>query len=799
MRRYRWLLLLPILPISPILPRLSAQTPAVRLQLSAFRDSTAAVASPEEASSMAAMERSALERDKSDAFLLMQAALAQLRLGQLSTDRAPLDQAQSLFDEAIYRAPDNWPWPWYGLALADLALDSTDATVKASMHSGAGVYYHDAALHALGKALEADSSFIPAVALLGDIVLPFGERSLNNELKRAVRRAAATNQVALPWLALGRVYRNLHQADSAVWAFQHYVRLGGDSALGLLEQARSLYDLGRISDATRAYLHGAQIADSLARANYRRDVAWVATPEELAAFDAAPPDSLGTFVTGFWAKRDAEELRAPGERLAEHVRRWRYIFEHFQLSARAEGTPQRGGANCGPGMFTPPLGDPQSHSASADALRALPPADLRSMQPGVYAATWRGKRLVDDRGIIYMRHGEPDQRASTSLEPPSPQMSRSIAPAARGHQHISSPGSSPFELSTRPNESWKYVTPHGSLILHFCGSLALGTTAATTLVAMLPLSPQMIGARSGLDPRFAALEGELLAFQTAGGNTPSATQRLAADLVRDGKRDIAAGLSTDEFPVNYTRRIEPRAQFFAVGQAAAGTSEVLAVFAFDGADLTPTALPQGGVVYPIALRLIATNAQGQFHRVDTTRYFRSADTLRSSQYLYGLESLPLPAGTWNVTLLATQPDADAGGAVQRREVAFQSGSALSLSDLVFGRERSGLSWTSPHGSVPLSPLDAYPRKGAVEVYYELGGAEPGREYRTQIELKGVSGDAKGDVTLSFHEQAHDSLLRLRRSVALDRLEGGQYRMTVTVTEAGTNRKVTRERLLNVVK
>jgi hypothetical protein len=46
MRRYRWLLLLPILPISPILPRLSAQTAAVRLQLSAFRDSTAAVASP---------------------------------------------------------------------------------------------------------------------------------------------------------------------------------------------------------------------------------------------------------------------------------------------------------------------------------------------------------------------------------------------------------------------------------------------------------------------------------------------------------------------------------------------------------------------------------------------------------------------------------------------------------------------------------------------------------------------------------------------------------------------------------
>jgi hypothetical protein len=204
-------------------------------------------------------------------------------------------------------------------------------------------------------------------------------------------------------------------------------------------------------------------------------------------------------------------------------------------------------------------------------------------------------------------------------------------------------------------------------------------------------------------------------------------------------------------------------------------------------------------VYPVALRLIATNAQGEFHRVDTTRYFRSADTLQQGQYLYGIETLPLPAGTWNVTLLVTQPGVDAGGAIERRQVSFPRSNALTLSDLVFGREGSGLTWNSPLGSVLLSPLDAYPRNGAVEVYYELSGTWPGREYRTQIELKGVSGDAKGTVTLTFHEQARDQLLHLRRSVALDRLEGGQYRMTVTVTEAGTDRTVTRERMLNVIR
>ncbi len=537
-RRPAVMLILSALAVPSVL---SAQAPAVRAQLVALHDSAATISSPDQASALASSRLDLLKRDKADARLLVQAALVNLRLGQLSTDRAPLDQAQSLFDEAIYRAPDDWPWPWYGLALADLALDSTDAVVKASMHSGAGVYYHDAALHALGKALAADSSFVPAAALLGDILLPFGERSLNSELKQAVRRAAATNQAASPWLALGRVYRNLHQTDSAVWAFRQYVAIGGDSGLGLLEQARSLYDLGEVTAATTAYLAGADLADSLARENYRRDLAWVASPEEVAAFDAVPSDSVGRFVGSFWAKRDAEELRAPGERLAEHVRRWRYMFEHFQLSARAEGTPQRGGANCGTSDFAPQRDDPLRSSSDPRAVEQMAPPDLQLFDPGVFAATWRGKRLVDDRGLIYMRHGQPDERASYHGSRAQPWNPREVF----------------------PNESWKYVTPHGTLLFHFCGSMALGTQAATTLVAMLPLMSEVLASRGGLDPRFDRLASDLRS--TAG-------RILLQSVIQDGWHNIRVGLSTDEFPVNYERRITPHTQFFAVGQPEQGSS-----------------------------------------------------------------------------------------------------------------------------------------------------------------------------------------------------------------------------------
>ncbi len=785
MRSLHWLMIPLLLPASPAL--LSAQQPALRTHLVALRDSTSTIALFADAQTRAAAEQAQVQQHQADASLLLQAGLVQLRAGELSPGRAALDRAQALFDEAIYRAPEDWPWPWYGLALTDLALDSSGAVVKSSMHSGAGVYYHDAALHALGQALDADSSFVPAAALLGDILLPFGERGLNGELKRAVRRAAATNQVPTPWLALGRVYRNLHEPDSAVAAFRQYVALGGDSALGLLEQARSLYDLGQVSAATTSYLEGARIADSLAREQYRRDLAWVATPDELAAFDAAPLDSMGAFVAAFWAKRDAEELRAPGERLAEHVRRWRYVFEHFQVSARAEGTPQRGGANCGPGIIPSLRDDPEQTSAP----------DLQLLEPGVYAATWRGKRQVDDRGLIYMRHGAPDERAAAAQE-------RALSTAPLPGKRVTE--ATPAQTETRPNESWKYVTPHGTLLFHFCGSLALGTSAATTLVAMLPLNPEMIGARAGLDPRFAALEGELRTTDPASqrskilsGTTSGVAQSLVQQLVRDGKRDIAVGLSSDEFPVNYAKRIEVLAQFYAVGQPADRTGRVLAVFALAGDQLTPTPLPQGGVVYSLALRFIATDAAAHIIRQDTTRYFRAADTLRQGQYLYGTEEMPLGAGTWDVRLLVTQPDVDAGGALERRAVMLAPGSQLGLSDLVFGREGSGLAWHSPAGDVPLSPLDAYPRSGSVEVYYELSGATTGREYQTQLELKGIAGDAKGEVRLGFSEKATGPMMRLRRSVALDPLKGGQYRMTMTVTEEGSGKSVTRSRLLNVIR
>src|SRR4029077_4139298 len=65
---------------------------------------------------------------------------------------------------------------------------------------------------------------------------------------------------------------------------------------------------------------------------YRNDFSWIATPQELASFDSLPTTATrASWLREFWAQRDGADLRKPGERLAEHSRRWFYAIRSFGL------------------------------------------------------------------------------------------------------------------------------------------------------------------------------------------------------------------------------------------------------------------------------------------------------------------------------------------------------------------------------------------------------------------------------------------------------------------------------------
>src|SRR5690606_22033665 len=308
---------------------------------------------------------------------------------------------------------------------------------------------------------------------------------------------------------------------SALAAFQGFVAAGGDSGVGLLEQARALHALGKAAGAVDLYARGAAAAGEDGRRSYRRDLAWIASPAEMAAFDSLPLDSISNWLTAFWSNRDVAQLRAPGERLLEHLRRWRYVHQEFQVTGRQDaGGFVASTTECGP-------------SGLMDAMNSETfSSDLQLYMPGVLPATKSGRRVIDDRGIVYMRHGEPDARA----------------------------GGNP--------QSWKYNLPTGTFVFHFCGSRGLGTQAPTTLVAMLPLNLEIIDSRMGLDVRYARLAAELqdrrlnehrMRGALAGTPTSSSlnlvSRALVNELEMDGKADIRTGLATDSYAPRFSRQL----------------------------------------------------------------------------------------------------------------------------------------------------------------------------------------------------------------------------------------------------
>ncbi len=684
--------------------------------------------------------------DATSPLQILHRGIIELRLAELASGREEADRAHATLSEAVFRAPDEWPWPWFALARAKLLLAERGFPPKEAMHQPMGQSYRSAAIRSLGRALEADPGFAPAADLLAETLLPMGDPDLSDEVQFAVRRAAGSG-AAGTYLLLGRLYRNIDRPDSALIAFQSYLRAGGDSGTGNLELARTLYVLGEAERAVTAYAPGAARMGPAGLAAYRQDLAWVASPAELATFDSLPLDGVGAWISDFWANRDATALRAPGERLIEHLRRWQHVHRNYRLPDRGDSRRM---------LSRMPLADktdlPQ-HATSTGSTETVARDELVALYASTLLPAIHGsERALDDRALVYMRHGEPDATVIS----------------------IARVGGIPGGVS------WRYDTSDGGLIFHFkCNAYCLLIQFPVSLEGLIDL-----------DPRYEMVAAGMRAGRP---NPIHVNAIVSARTV-----DLAQGLVTDSYAPEFGRELEPLIQVFAVGDPQRATGRALVTFALPGEQLTPTALNGGGVVYPLALRLIATNAHGESHRLDTTRYFRAADTLRAGTHLFGLAELPLGAGRWDVRAVFTQPGTEAGGAVGRLDVVLPGGSGLAVSDLVFGRVGSGLVWHGPEGPVPLNPLDAYPQDGAVEVYYEASGLEPEARYRTTLRIEGVSGDAEGRVEVGFEDRVAAGRQAFRRTIDLDRLSGGQYRLTLTIEDLAHGTRATQQGLINVI-
>jgi tetratricopeptide (TPR) repeat protein len=781
-------------------PTAAGQAAADRAALEALRDTLPSIGD------VAALDALGTSTENPTAGLIRE-GLILVRRGELGTTREPYDESLRQLERAL-DARSDWPWAWYALGLTRLAMWSRGFVVKATPYHGQGISYRRAAMDAFARAIKADSAFFPASNALAGLIVAMGHRRLDQDFVEPLRRAARVPEApaSVP-LALFRLEYGDGRYGAALELLTDYLHRGGDSGVARLEQARALQALGRGAEAPAIYLEGLRQVGEDGRVEYRTDLAWVAADWELAEYDTVPLSQVAAWVTRFWQERDALALRATGERLAEHLRRWVFVHQKY-LIHRPDDAPIHAEGQT--------WVEQQNPMENFGVIEAMVLNDLNASTPN-FKVYLRHQWEIDDRGVIYLRHGPPTR---TAIYPPGP-----------------------------PNESWQYDLPEGSWVFHFVGSRALGTTAATTLVAALPLQPEMLDSRGNLDPRYRAIASDLQRkiIQMRGAATtpnsgidttkgwdlrpgsaaasvnvatrfvpkgpapslppPPATfhPEIAYREIERGRAAIAAGVTTDGFPQHYKEDLDAVVQVYGVGFGQGETRRVLAVFAVPGQKITPRSRPDGGpgVLYPVTLRLIAMDRErGLIRQLDTTRTFLSRDTLKGDRHLTGLVELTVPPGRYQVRTLVTVPGLDAATGAGRDSVEIPpSPRDLVLSDLILGRQESGLSWSYGGIRVPLNPLNTYPRGADAELFYEVGGLLTGTSYSITMAVRkeGDKPDTKPAVEAGFEFTATEPYQQVTRGLGLANLTPGAYLLQVTVTEVGSDRRVVRMRALNILK
>jgi GWxTD domain-containing protein len=577
-------------------------------------------------------------------------------------------------------------------------------------------------------------------------------------------------------LARGRVEREVGDPDSSLVALSVLLEADPRNAVAMLELARTRFAVGRLDGADPWY-RGLASADKDAIAMYRRDLSFIMDDSLLRKFDGAKPEARVADVRKFWDVRDRDELHRPGERLREHYRRLDYAARNFRLVTvnRQYNMEER----------------------------------YRSTQVE-----------YDDRGVIWIRQGPPDDRRPYNI-----------------------PG-------LEPNETWVYHRESADLIFHFVARndvqdyrlvpsifdligfaaavqlegrvMSQGGAPGSTIASSLSGRPTTTNADSMMqlarDSRLAGATEAILRSReginpiygrllTAGRGGRSALVAAERDI---GQKSIATGTQTDAWPLRFAAPLKAKFDILAVGADSAGPQLQL-VFGIPGNALTPIRVA-GGVAYPIRLRATVLSLDGTVvASVDTSPNLVVPSPVPAREYLLKRVALRVPPGVFTVRVsLETEENA---GLVSRRDtvrVASPLGPALGLSDLALGSRSVHLSWPTARGDTAwFNPLESFRAREPLQLFFEVAGLPPRSPYHVDLEIRRPGGGSlfsklpligrrQTFFRLSFNSVTSSSLDQVHQEIKLEQLPPGAYLLVVTVSSE-TGGKVFRQRELTVIK
>jgi GWxTD domain-containing protein len=610
-------------------------------------------------------------------------------------------------------------------------LVKTNWTPKDALGQRAGVPWKEDAIYDLALATKAGGTTAIAAATVGaklllpeKVPMPYLVMELGPGFLE-VPPAPSEIPDTIRYYLRGRLAAWLWRPATADSAFSAYLAAGGSPDRAALELARVRLALS-VPGADSLYYRAAATRDPRIVRDLRSDLGFVADSQELAGFDALAASNRPAWLHRFWEDRDLESLRPRGTRLREHYRRIGVARQRYRV-----------------------LTYPRQY-------------ELNEL--------WVNREAeYDDRGLVYIRHGEPDATASLT------------------------------RTGGCPNVSWLYRRPEGNLIVHFVArqrpndwrvveTLAnvSGENGATTRLrqagreSTCPALDGLLDSRRYLDPIY----GKLAVNQSR-----MNWERELAITTRS--REVVTTTDTDLLRFRDLLPLAWRA--YGLLGSRPGQGRILVLTSVPSEALTP--LSRKPLAYGFRLRLAARSGPRAV-ALDTVRHLGLHQPLGRGQMISFTTEIPLPAGSWRLGMAIEQQPDSTGETLRDSLVPVPdvAGKTLALSDLVLGAATGGWSWTAPDGPFPLSSTGSYVRGETIPIYYEIAGVGPPGEVETEITL--VRDDGKGRSVIRFTEPLDRSVARVRRSLNTTKSQPGRYRLTVKI-RTSDGRRATRETSLIV--
>jgi GWxTD domain-containing protein len=707
------------LPIAGVLvlavlvaPRRSgAQAPQLRADLEEFRARLSAIDDPSHLRELEHQFGSAGATAETEAIRRLHRGHVRLRIGALG-DGWSYGRAAGDFGRATELEP-GWSDAWQARGLALRAESEWQASDRLNLGKRVGFGPLEGAVESFARAIEEDPANISAARALydGAALLRDSARFAGVVLPALRRATAAGTADTSVFLALGRTERLMGDPAAASAAFRRYLALGGSSGLGLRELAWSAFLAGDPS-ADSAYYAAASLEDSAGVRCIREDLALIADENALVEFDQARGSERAAFLRRFWTDRDRQALRTPGERLREHYRRITAAERRFGLEVN------------------------RRHFSDSDVYRS-------------------GSTRFDDRGIVYIRQGEPDERAST------------------------------VTFGIQPNETWLYHRADGDLLLNFAAN-AGGDIRDYRLIPSVAAIGGVDLSRPGEAAVFFAFNDRCAIYAPLCkylGWGPYGRKRILEDERALVRASTELAVSTDGQSLRFPRQLEAAALALVVGRQ--GDLQLMHLafqVAGQATDRLPEPAMQGG---PLRVRVnLFDDAGHSMAWVDTTCVVQlyGRDLAGDRRDGVGRVQLAVPSGRWRYRVAFAYDDST-GRVLPTDSVVVGrfDGSRLEVSDLVLSKGGEGVPWVPAEGDTAyFNPGSRWARSDTIALYHEIYGLAAGTSYGAKLVVRRGRRVA---LTSSWQGEAAGEVTRVSRTLSLATLSPGDYQLEVEVSRS----------------